>query len=277
MTSRYVAAVDQGTTGTRFMIFSPQGQVVGSHYQEHEQIYPQPGWVEHDALEIWRKTQEVIAGALKNSGVAPEEIAAIGITNQRETAIVWDPETGEPLHNAIVWQCTRTTEVCQDLINQGLEGKVREKTGLPIATYFSGPKIKWLLDHVPGLRGKAEAGKALFGTVDTWVIWNMTGGPKGGAHVTDVTNASRTMLMDLHTLDWDPEMLEILGIPREMLGGAGLRQPGRSAGGPLRPDLLRRRRGQEHLRHRVFFAAEHWHAAGALQPRSADHPGLQTG
>jgi len=199
------------------MIFSPQGQVVGSHYQEHKQIYLQPGWVEHDALEIWRKTQEVIAGALKNGGVAPEEIAAIGITNQRETAIVWDPETGEPLHNAIVWQCTRTTEICQDLINQGLEGKVREKTGLPIATYFSGPKIKWLLDHVPGLREKAEAGKALFGTVDTWVIWNLTGGPRGGAHVTDVTNASRTMLMDLHTLDWDPEMLEILGIPREML------------------------------------------------------------
>ncbi|MGQ9595516.1 MAG: glycerol kinase GlpK [Anaerolineae bacterium] len=215
--ARYVGAVDQGTTGTRFMLFSPEGKVVASHYQEHRQIYPQPGWVEHDPLEIWQKTQEVIQGALRESGIRPQQIAAIGVTNQRETTIVWDPETGQPLYNAVVWQCTRTTEICQDLINRGLEPTVREKTGLPIATYFSGPKVKWLLDHVPGLRERAEAGKALFGTVDTWLIWNLTGGPKGGVHVTDVSNASRTMLMDLRTLDWDPQMLEVLGVPRAML------------------------------------------------------------
>ena len=215
--SRYVAAIDQGTTGTRFMIFDPQGRVVGSHYQEHRQIYPQPGFVEHDPLEIWQKTQEVIARALQAGGVRPQEIAAVGITNQRETTVVWDPETGQPLHNAIVWQCTRTTGICQSLMDEGVEAKVRETTGLPIATYFSGPKIKWLLDHVPDLRERAEAGKALFGTVDTWLIWNLTGGPQGGAHVTDVTNASRTMLMNLRTLDWDPEMLAIQGIPRQML------------------------------------------------------------
>ena len=215
--SRYVGAVDQGTTGTRFMLFSPEGKVVASHYQEHRQIYPQPGWVEHDPLEIWQKTQEVIQGALRKSGIRPQEVAAIGVTNQRETTIVWDPETGRPLYNAVVWQCTRTTEICQDLIRQGLEAAVREKTGLPIATYFSGPKVKWLLDHVPGLRERAEAGKALFGTVDTWLIWNLTGGPRGGVHVTDVSNASRTMLMNLRTLDWDPQMLEVLGVPRAML------------------------------------------------------------
>ncbi|MGC8838521.1 MAG: glycerol kinase GlpK [Anaerolineae bacterium] len=217
MSPRYVGAIDQGTTGTRFMVFSPEGKVVASHYQEHRQIYPQPGWVEHDPLEIWQKTREVIQGALQKSGIRPQEIAAIGVTNQRETTIVWDPETGQPLYNAIVWQCTRTTEICQRLKDQGLEPTVREKTGLPIATYFSGPKVTWLLEHVPGLRERAEAGKALFGTVDTWLIWNLTGGTRGGAHVTDVSNASRTMLMNLHTLDWDPEMLERLGVPRAML------------------------------------------------------------
>ena len=215
--AQYAAAVDQGTTGTRFMIFDRQGQVVGSMYEEHTQIYPQPGWVEHDAGEIWAKTRRVIGGALAESGIKPTEIAGIGVTNQRETTIVWDPTTGEPLYNAIVWQDTRTRELCQQLITDGLEPTFREKTGLPVATYFSGPKLKWLLDHVPGLREKAEAGEAVFGNVDTWVIWNLTGGPKGGAHVTDVTNASRTMLMNLRTLDWDDELLEILSIPRPML------------------------------------------------------------
>ncbi|MBC7224749.1 MAG: glycerol kinase GlpK [Anaerolineae bacterium] len=217
MPPHYVGAIDQGTTGTRFMLFSPEGKVVASHYQEHRQMYPQPGWVEHDPLEIWQRTQEVIQAALQKSGIRPQEIAAIGVTNQRETTIVWDPDTGQPLHNAIVWQCTRTTEICQRLKDEGLGPTVREKTGLPVATYFSGPKITWLLEHVPGLRERAEAGKALFGTVDTWLIWNLTGGPRGGAHVTDVSNASRTMLMNLHTLDWDPEMLEVLGVPRAML------------------------------------------------------------
>ncbi|HHS98450.1 MAG TPA: glycerol kinase [Chloroflexi bacterium] len=219
MTSQpqYVAAVDQGTTGTRFMIFDHQGRVVASCYEEHTQIYPQPGWVEHNPTEIWEKTQRVIAGALAQGNIRPEQIAAIGVTNQRETTVVWDPHTGEPLHNAIVWQDTRTREICQQLIADGLEGTFRAKTGLPIATYFSGPKLKWLLDHVPGLREKAERGEAIFGTVDTWIVWNLTGGPAGGAHVTDITNASRTMLMDLRRLDWDDELLEVLNIPRRML------------------------------------------------------------
>ncbi len=215
--TQYAAAVDQGTTGTRFMIFDRQGQMVASMYEEHTQIYPQPGWVEHDASEIWTKTYRVINGALAEGGVRPAEIAGIGITNQRETIVVWDPATGEPLYNAIVWQDTRTRELCQRLIGDGLEPTFRAKTGLPIATYFSGPKLRWMLDNVPGLREKAEAGRAIFGNMDTWVIWHLTGGRQGGAHVTDVTNASRTMLMNLRTLDWDDELLEILSIPRAML------------------------------------------------------------
>ena len=209
---QYAAAVDQGTTGTRFMLFDRAGRMVASKYEEHAQIYPRPGWVEHDAAEIWARTRNVIAGALNESGVRPQEIASIGVTNQRETTVVWDPATGEPLCNAVVWQDTRTREPCQQLIGDGLEATFRQKTGLPIATYFSGPKLKWLLDHIPGLREKAEAGRAIFGNVDAWVTWNLT-----GAHVTDVTNASRTMLMNLRTLDWDDELLEILSIPRQML------------------------------------------------------------
>jgi glycerol kinase len=218
--AQYAAAIDQGTTGTRFMVFDRRGEVVVSMYEEHAQITPQPGWVEHDAGEIWIKTQRVIAGALEKGGISPAEIAGIGITNQRETAVVWDPVTGEPLCNAVVWQDTRTRELCQQLIADGLEPTFRRKTGLPVATYFSGPKLKWLLGHIPGLREKAEAGQALFGTIDAWLIWNLTGGPlrqAQGEHITDVTNASRTMLMDLHTLDWDDELLEILAIPRQML------------------------------------------------------------
>jgi glycerol kinase len=210
--ARYTAAIDQGTTGTRFMVFDRQGEVVVSMYEEHAQITPQPGWVEHDAGEIWIKARRVIEGALEKGGISPAEIAGIGITNQRETAVVWDSTTGEPLCNAVVWQDTRTRELCQQLIADGLEPTFRRKTGLPVATYFSGPKLKWLLDHVPGLREKAEAGRALFGTVDAWLIWNLT-----GSHITDVTNASRTMLMDLRTLDWDDELLEILTIPCQML------------------------------------------------------------
>ncbi len=215
--AQYAAALDQGTTGTRFMIFDQRGRVVSSHYEEHAQITPRPGWVEHDPAEIWAKTQRVIAGALEKGHISPAEIGAIGVTNQRETTVVWDPRTGEPLHNALVWQDTRTREICQALVADGLEPLFRARTGLPVATYFSGPKLKWLLDNVPGLRAKAEAGEALFGTIDTWVIWNLTGGPGRGAHVTDVTNGSRTMLMDLTALDWDDELLEILGVPRPML------------------------------------------------------------
>jgi len=213
----YVAAIDQGTTGTRCMVFDRLGRVISSGYEEHRQIFPQPGWVEHDPLEIWRRTESVIRGAIDGEKVRAQDIAAFGVTNQRETTLVWDRATGEPYHNAIVWQCTRTQEICQRLIDEGLGPLFRQRTGLVVATYFSGPKLKWLLDHVPGLRAAATRGRALFGTIDTWLIWNLTGGVRGGAHVTDVTNASRTMLMNLETLDWDQELLDLLDIPREML------------------------------------------------------------
>ncbi|MDI7277129.1 MAG: glycerol kinase GlpK [Anaerolineae bacterium] len=217
MARRYVAAVDQGTTSTRFMIFDQAGQVAGAHQLEHAQIYPQAGWVEHDPLEIWRRTEEVIRGALDLSGVRAQELAAIGVTNQRETTVVWDRHTGQPFHNAIVWQCTRTKEICDELAREGGQDRLRARVGLPLATYFSGPKIRWILENVPGARAAAERGDALFGNLDTWEIWWLTGGPRGGVHVTDVTNASRTMLMNLETLDWDLEILRLLGIPRQML------------------------------------------------------------
>jgi glycerol kinase len=215
--ANYVAAVDQGTTGTRFMIFDHAGRVVASHYEEHHQIYPQPGWVEHDAGEIWDRTRTTIGGAMAKGNVRAEHLAAIGITNQRETTVVWNPKTGEPYHNAIVWQDTRTQTICQKLIDDGKSDFIRAKTGLPIATYFSGSKIQWLLENVAGLRAKAERGQALFGNIDTWVIWNLTGGARGGVHLTDYTNASRTMLLNLKTLDWDDELLKLFGIPRAML------------------------------------------------------------
>lgn len=214
---KYAAAVDQGTTSTRFMIFTHGGEVVGSDQMEHEQIYPQAGWVEHDPLEIWERTQDVIKGALKETGVRPQEIASIGVTNQRETTVVWNKNTGEPYYNAVVWQDTRTKDICDELAEDGGQDRFRPKVGLPLATYFSGPKIRWLLDNVDGLRTAAGRGDAIFGNIDTWEIWNLTGGPDGGAHVTDVTNASRTMLMDLETLDWDQDILDTMGIPREML------------------------------------------------------------
>jgi glycerol kinase len=215
--ANYAAAVDQGTTGTRFMVFSHDGKVVASDYQEHEQIYPRPGWVEHDPMEIWRKTEEVTRGAMQKGGIQAAELAAIGITNQRETTVVWDRNTGQPVYNAIVWQDTRTREICQQLIDEGFEDTVKQKTGLVVATYFSGPKVKWILDNVEGARGRAERGELVFGNIDTWVIWWLTGGPNGGAHITDYTNGSRTMLMDLRRLDWDEEILDKLGIPRSML------------------------------------------------------------
>ena len=215
--AKYSAAVDQGTTSTRFMIFDHAGKVVAVDQKEHEQIYPKPGWVEHDPLEIWQRTQEVIDGCLKKSGVDPKDIAAVGITNQRETTVVWDRATGKPVYNAIVWQDTRTDAICNELAKDGGQDRFRTKVGLPLATYFSGPKVKWILDNVPGVKEKAEKGEVLFGNIDTWVIWNLTGGPNGGVHVTDVSNASRTMLMNLETLDWDPDMLKVMGIPKAML------------------------------------------------------------
>jgi glycerol kinase len=198
------------------MVFDHGGQVVAIDQKEHEQIYPKPGWVEHDAKEIWQRTQEVI-GAIIGDKVNASDISGVGVTNQRETTVVWDRSTGEPVYNAIVWQDTRTDQICNELMADGGQDRFRPKTGLPIATYFSGPKIKWILDNVDGTREKAEAGDIIFGNIDTWVIWQLTGGPDGGVHVTDVTNASRTMMMDLQTLDWDQEILGILGVPRAML------------------------------------------------------------
>src|SRR5512139_3848592 len=215
--AKYSAAVDQGTTSTRFMIFDHHGKVVAIDQKEHEQIYPKPGWVEHNPLEIWERTQEVIEGALKKSDISPADIAAVGVTNQRETTVVWEKATGKPVYNAIVWQDTRTDQICNELAKDGGQDRFREKVGLPLATYFSGPKVKWILENVEGVREKAEKGEVLFGNIDTFVIWNLTGGPKGGVHVTDVSNASRTMLMNLETLDWDPDMLAVMGIPKAML------------------------------------------------------------
>ena len=217
MVKKYAAAVDQGTTSTRFMIFDHAGQVVGVDQMEHEQIYPKAGWVEHNPMEIWARTQDVVKGGLKKSGVKAEEISAIGVTNQRETTVVWNKNTGKPYYNAIVWQCTRTKDICDDLTKDGGQDRFRAKVGLPLATYFSGPKIKWILDNVAGVRKAAEKGDAIFGNIDTFEIWWLTGGPNGGAHVTDVSNASRTMLMNLETLDWDQEILDTMGIPRQML------------------------------------------------------------
>lgn len=215
--AKYSAAIDQGTTSTRFMIFDHKGLVIGVVQKEHEQIYPKPGWVEHNPMEIWERTQEVIKSALKKSGVDPKDIAAVGVTNQRETTVVWEKATGKPVYNAIVWQDTRTDKICDELAKSGGQDRFRPKVGLPLATYFSGPKIKWILDNVGGVRAKAEKGEVLFGNIDTWVIWNLTGGPKGGVHITDVSNASRTMLMNLATLDWDDEILKLMGVPKAML------------------------------------------------------------
>jgi len=215
--TRYIGSVDQGTTSTRCIIFDRDGRIVGIDQKEHRQIFPRPGWVEHDPLEIWENTQIVIPGALSAAGLSGEALAAIGITNQRETTVVWNRHTGIPYSNAVVWQCTRTHEICKSLMRNQGQNRFRDKTGLPVATYFSGPKIRWILDNVPEARIAAEAGDALFGTMETWLIWHLTGGPAGGAHVTDVTNASRTLLMDLHTLKWDPAILEIMQIPDAML------------------------------------------------------------
>lgn len=215
--SKYVAAIDQGTTSTRFIVFDPQGDVVAVDQREHRQIFPQPGWVEHDALEIWTRTREVIRGALTRFDLSKEDIVGVGITNQRETTLVWDRRTGQPYFNAIVWQDTRTDTLINEFGKEGGQDRFRPITGLPLATYFSGPKVRWVLDNVTGVREAAERGDALFGTMDTWLIWNLTGGPRGGAHVTDITNASRTMLMNLERLEWDDSILQVMGIPRSML------------------------------------------------------------
>ena len=212
---KYIAAIDQGTTSTRCIIFDHKGLIQAVTQEEHAQIYPQPGWVEHDPLEIWQRTQQVIRGVLE--GFSSKDIAAVGITNQRETTVVWDKRTGKPYYKAIVWQDTRTKSICDELSSNGGQDRFRPQVGLPLATYFSGPKIKWILDNVSGVRQAAESGKAIFGNIDTWIIWWLTGGPDGGSHVTDVSNASRTMLMNLASLDWDIGILDELKIPRAML------------------------------------------------------------
>lgn len=214
----YILAIDQGTTSSRAIIFDHSGSIVASGQKEHEQIFPKPGWVEHNPAEIWVNVREVVGLALTRANLTYTDIAAVGITNQRETAVVWDRTTGEPVYNAIVWQDTRTQKICDDLAALGGGAdRYKAKVGLPLATYFSGPKIRWVLDNVEGARAKAEAGQLAFGNTDAWVLWNMTGGVDGGVHVTDVTNASRTMLMDLETLSWDAEIAGEMGIPLSML------------------------------------------------------------
>ncbi|HMD57515.1 MAG TPA: glycerol kinase GlpK [Solirubrobacteraceae bacterium] len=213
----YLAALDQGTTSTRLILFDSDGRMAAIARREHEQILPRAGWVEHDPEEIWRCTCEVIDAALSESGIASEDVAAIGITNQRETTVVWDRRTGRPLHNAIVWQDTRTAELVRELAGSEGPNRLRPDVGLPLSTYFSGPKIAWLLENVAGARERAQAGELAFGTIDSWTLWNLTGGVRGGLHATDVTNASRTMLMDLRTLDWHEPSLRLIGVPRAML------------------------------------------------------------
>ena len=226
----YVAAIDQGTTSSRCIIFDRAGRIVDVAQREHRQIFPHPGWVEHDPREIWVNTRSVVGEVLASSDVAPSEIAAVGITNQRETTVVWDRATGEPVYNAIVWQDTRTDEICARLAAGGGDGegdgpgidRYRDITGLPLSPYFSGTKLVWILENIPGVRERAEAGELCFGTMDSWLMWNLSGGTGGGGqepgiHITDVTNASRTLLMDLRTLEWDPDICADLGIPLSML------------------------------------------------------------
>ncbi|OJV80818.1 MAG: glycerol kinase [Cellulomonas sp. 73-92] len=244
--TKYVLAIDQGTTSSRAIIFDHSGRIVSVGQKEHEQIFPRAGWVEHNPIEIWDNIREVVAIALANANLTYVDIAAVGITNQRETTVVWDKTTGQPVYNAIVWQDTRTAKIVEDLgALGGGQDRYKARVGLPLATYFSGPKVKWILDNVEGAREKAEAGQLLFGNTDTWTIWNMTGGVDGGVHVTDVTNASRTMLMDLSTLSWDEDIARDMGIPMSMLPaiksssevyGYG-RQGGMVPGVPIAGDL----------------------------------------
>jgi glycerol kinase len=215
--AKYAAALDQGTTSSRAMVFNHEGRVESVAQKEHEQIYPKPGWVEHDAKEIWARSQEVLDEALEAAGASKDDVAALGITNQRETTVVWDRNTGEPVMNAIVWQDTRTDKLVDELSRDGGQNRFQAQVGLPLATYFSGPKVRWILDNVDGARDRADAGDLMFGNMDTWLIWNLTGGTDGGLHITDVTNASRTMLMDLKTLSWDEDIASTIGVPTSML------------------------------------------------------------
>lgn len=216
-TKQFIGSIDQGTTSTRCIIFDDLGDVIAVDQREHEQIYPKAGWVEHNPLEIWRNTQHVVVEALRKAKLTAADIAAMGITNQRETTLLWDKATGQPLYNALVWMDTRTADLVAQYTKEGGADRLRARTGLPITTYFAGLKLRWILDNIPGARQKAEAGEALFGTIDTWLAWNLTGGPEGGIHITDVTNASRTQLMDIASLQWDREILDLFHIPRACL------------------------------------------------------------
>src|SRR5699024_6116529 len=213
----YIMSIDQGTTSTRAIIFDHAGQIVARGQKEHDQIFPHSAWGQPAAKEIGKNTRDVGGKALVNADINRHQLAAVGITNQRETAVVWDKATGEPVHNAIVWQDTRTQRICDELAGDEGADRYKERVGLPLATYFSGPKVKWILDNVEGAREKAEAGELLFGNTDSWLLWNLTGGPNGGVHVTDVTNASRTMLMNIDTLDWNEDIAKDMGIPLSML------------------------------------------------------------
>jgi glycerol kinase len=214
---RFVASIDQGTTSTRCILFDQSGRLVAVAQAEHQQHYPRPGWVEHDAEEIWRNVCRVVPDALAQAGALPEQVVALGIANQRETTVLWERATGRPVGRAVVWQDTRTADLVQELAGEHGPDRFRDRCGLPLAPYFAGPRLRWLLDHTPGLRQRAERGEVLFGTMETWLIWQLTGGPDGGVHVTDVTNASRTMLMDITALRWDDTLLDAMGVPRAML------------------------------------------------------------
>src|SRR3974377_1063504 len=213
----YVGAIDQGTTSTRFIVFSRSGQIVATAQKEHEQIYPQPGWVEHSPTEIWARAQEVIAEAMQSKGLTAGDLAAVGITNQREPTVVWNRKTGRAVYNAIVWQDTRVSHYVDELAKSGGQDRFRARTGLPLASYFSVLKIRWIVENIPGVRALGEKGEVVFGNIDTFLLWNLTGGPNGGVHLTDVTNASRTQLMNLVTLAWDTEILETFNIPAAMM------------------------------------------------------------
>jgi glycerol kinase len=215
--TQYVGAIDQGTTSTRFIVFNKRGEILASHQKEHRQIYPRPGWVEHNATEIWHNTLAVIETTLQRAGLRPSDLVAVGITNQRETTVMWDRHTGKPLHNALVWQDTRVDDLVARYARDGGQDRFRAQTGLPLASYFSALKLQWLLAEVPGARAMAQSGDALFGTIDSWLLWNLTGGAAEAQHLTDVTNASRTQMMNLGTLAWDPELLSIFDIPRACL------------------------------------------------------------
>jgi glycerol kinase len=217
MVERYVMSVDQGTTSTRCILFDHGGRLVSVTQREHKQHFPRPGWVEHDAMEIWRNLERIAPEALTHAGVTPDQVAALGIANQRETTVLWDRHTGRPIGRAVVWQDTRTDALVDELAARPDADMIRERCGLPLATYFSAPRVRWLLDHTPGLRERAERGDVLFGTMESWLIWNLTGGPDGGVHITDVTNASRTLLMNITTLAWDDDLLAFFDVPRAML------------------------------------------------------------